>query len=166
MACISCDAILPAQWTEKNNRQTWNGQGGFATGSSARVLLSKGSGEKPLMALAIFRGRDVAQLVQSHQHAANASSIPRCSKGFFSRSQLLVQTLVIQCPYTPCAITCINICVHIKDHVLHVRVWWIMETLKHPACTVGWVVRLPQLAFPGTATQISHGKNPNEAVQL
>ena len=103
---------------------------------------------------------------ESHQHAANASSIPRCGKGFFSRSQLLVQTLVIQCPYTPCAITCINICVHIKDHVLHVRVWWIMETLKHPACTVGWVVRLPQLAFPGTATQISHGKNPNEAVQL
>ena len=119
------------------------------------------------MALAIFRGRDVAQLVQSHQHAANASSIPRCGKGFFSRSQLFVQTLVIQCPYTPCAIACINICVHIKDHVLHVRVWWIMETLKHPACTVGWVVRLfhnwlslgQQLKFPT-------GKNPNEAVQL
>ena len=24
-----------------------------------------------------------------------------------------------------------------------------METLKRPACTVGWVVRLPLLAFPG-----------------
>ena len=29
-----------------------------------------------------------------------------------------------------------------------------METLKHPACTVGWVVRLSQLAFPGAS-------NPN-----
>ena len=29
-----------------------------------------------------------------------------------------------------------------------------METLKHPACTVGWVAKLSQLAFPG-------GSNPN-----
>ena len=42
----------------------------------------------------------------------------------------------------PCAIACINICVHVKDPVVHVRVQWIMETLKHPARTVGWVVQL------------------------
>ena len=41
-----------------------------------------------------------------------------------------------------CAITCINICVHVKDPVAHVRVQWIMETLKYPACTVGWVMQL------------------------
>ena len=29
-------------------------------------------------------------------------------------------------------------CARIKDPVVHVRVWWITETLKHPACTVGW----------------------------
>ena len=29
-----------------------------------------------------------------------------------------------------------------KDSVVHVRVWWIMETLKHPARTVGWVAQL------------------------
>ena len=23
-----------------------------------------------------------------------------------------------------------------------------METLKHPACTIGWIARLSQLAFP------------------
>ena len=51
----------------------------------------------------------------------------------------------------PCAIACINIC---KDPVVHVGVWWIMETLTHPACTLGWVVRLSQLAFPGES-------NPN-----
>ena len=43
----------------------------------------------------------------------------------------------------PCTIACINICAHVKDPVVHIRAWWIMETLKHPACT------LSQLAFPG-----------------
>ena len=46
---------------------------------------------------------------------------------------------------------------HVQSHALtsvslleivHVRVWWIMETLKHPACTIGWIARLSQLAFP------------------
>ena len=50
--------------------------------------------------------------------------------------------------HTPlCAIAYINICAHVQDPVVHVRVWW-MEILKYPACTVGWVVRLSQLAFP------------------
>ena len=44
-----------------------------------------------------------------------------------------------------CAFTCINRRAHFKDPVVHVRVWWIMETLKHPACTIGWVARLLQL---------------------
>ena len=39
----------------------------------------------------------------------------------------------------PCTIACIYICAHIKDPVVHVRVWWIRETPKHPACTLGWV---------------------------
>ena len=30
----------------------------------------------------------------------------------------------------------------LKDLLVYVRVRWIMETLKHPACTVGWVARL------------------------
>ena len=34
----------------------------------------------------------------------------------------------------PCAIACIFICAHVKDPVVHVRLRWIMETLKHPAC--------------------------------
>ena len=41
----------------------------------------------------------------------------------------------------PCAIACVNICAHVKDPVVHVRVRCIMETLKHPACTLGWVSR-------------------------
>ena len=41
-----------------------------------------------------------------------------------------------------CAIACIDICAHVKDPVVHVRVRRIMGTLKHRACTVGWVPRL------------------------
>ena len=78
----------------------------------------------------------------SDWHAADTGLIPWCSKGFFFQSQLSVQTLLRACHTQPCAITCIDICVHIKDPVVHVRVQWIMETLKHQACTVGWVVWL------------------------
>ena len=34
------------------------------------------------------------------RHAANAGSIPPCGKGFLSKSQLSVQTL-LRCPYSP-----------------------------------------------------------------
>ena len=38
---------------------------------------------------------DVAELVRaSGRHAADAGSIPRCGKGFFSQSRLSVQTLL------------------------------------------------------------------------
>ena len=43
---------------------------------------------------------------------------------------------------TPCAIACIYICAQVKDPVVYVKVRWIMETLKHPAYTVGCVARL------------------------
>ena len=38
---------------------------------------------------------DIAQLVRApDRHAADAGSIPRCGEGFFSQSQLSVQTLL------------------------------------------------------------------------
>ena len=76
--------------------------------------------------------------------------ITRCSKGFFfPRGNFQCRLSHDVC--TPmCATACINICAHVKDPVVHVRVRWIMETLKHPACTVHWVVRLLlQLVFLG-----------------
>ena len=42
----------------------------------------------------------------------------------------------------PCAVAYNNTCAHAKDPVVQVKVPWIMETLKHPACTVGWVAQL------------------------
>ena len=68
---------------------------------------------------------------------------------------------------SPCAIACIYICAHVKDPVVNVRVRWIMETLKHPACTVGWVARLCRSwLFPGKATRVSHRRNPIGTKQL
>ena len=68
--------------------------------------------------------------------------------------------------HTPCRIACIYICAHVTDPKVHIRVRWIMETLKHPACTVGWVARLCRSWLsPGKATRISHGRNPNGTMQ-
>ena len=89
------------------------------------------------------------------------ASIPRHGKGFFSQSQLSVQTLLRRVRTLPCAIACIYICAHVKDPVVHVRVRWIMETLKHPACTTGWV---PQLC--GLSLGERQPRFPMEEIQL
>ena len=67
----------------------------------------------------------------------------------------------------PFAIACISsICAHVKDPV-NITVRWIMETLKHPACTVGWVTRpCRSWLSPGKATRIYYGKNPKVTIQL
>ena len=48
----------------------------------------------------------------------------------------------------PCATACVNICAHVKDPVVYVRFRWIMDSLKHPACAVGWVARLCRSWLP------------------
>ena len=70
--------------------------------------------------------------------------------------------------HTPlCAFACIYIFAHVKDPIVHVRVLWIMETLKHPACTVGWVAwHCCSWLSLGKATWISHWRNPIWTVQL
>ena len=66
----------------------------------------------------------------------------------------------------PCAIACIYIYVDVKDPVVHDGVRWIMETLKHPAYTLGWVARLCcSWLSPEQATRTSHGRNPIGTVQ-
>ena len=97
----------------------------------------------------------------SDRHAADAGSIPQCCRGFFSQRQLSVLTLLC-CAYTKCAVTCMNICAHVKDPVVHIRVRWIVETLKYPAFTLDWIARLcPSWLFRGEATQIFHGEIPS-----
>ena len=98
-------------------------------------------------------GEDVAQLVQ---HRAGTlptqvrfpGSARDCSPKVNFRCRLCYG---VGAP--PCAIACIYICEHVKDPVVHVKVRWIMETLKHPACTGGWAARLClSWLSPGKAT--------------
>ena len=116
-------------------------------------------------------GGDVAHLVEQRTGTPPTQvRFPGAATDFFSpKSQLSVQTL-LRCPYTPrMQIACINICAHVKDPVVHVRVRWNMETLKHPAYTVGWVARLSRSWFSprgSKATRISHVRNPVGTVQL
>ena len=49
----------------------------------------------------------LAQLVEHRTGTIEAGLIPWCGKGFFSQSQLSVQTL-LQCPYIP----------HVQSHAL------------------------------------------------
>ena len=96
----------------------------------------------------------------SDRHAADPGSIPRCGMGFFSQSQLSVQTL-LRCMYTPVRNRMYLQMCSLKDPVVHVRVWWILETLKRPACTIGWIARLSRSWLsPGKASRICHGRYP------
>ena len=109
---------------------------------------------------------DVAQLVERRTGTQLTGLNSRCGKGCFFPRVSFQCRLSYGVRTTPCANACINICAHVKDPVVHVGVWWIMEKLKHPACTVGWVARLcHSWLSPGKATRISHGRNPTGTVQ-
>ena len=52
-----------------------------------------------------------------------------------------------------------------KDPVVHVRVQWVMETLKHPECTVAWVARFCRgWLSPGKAIRTCHEGNHNGTI--
>ena len=91
-------------------------------------------------------------------HATDAGFIPRCSKRFFSQSQLSVRTYSKHPLAQSHAFTSVP---RLKIPVVHVRVHLIMETLRHPACIRGWVAQLccSWLSL-GKATQIFYGRNP------
>ena len=92
----------------------------------------------------------------SDQHTTGAGLIPWCGKGFFSRVNFHCR--LSYGVHTPsCAMACIKLCAHVKDPVVHVRVWWIVETLKDPACTVGRVERL-------CCSWLPQGKQPEFAM--
>ena len=92
----------------------------------------------------------------SDRHSPEAASIPQCSKGSFSPGVNFQCRLSCGVRTPPCAIACINICVHVKDPVVvHVRARWIMETLQHAACTVGRVAR-------DTLSRITQSQPPSQ----
>ena len=61
---------------------------------------------------------------------------PGAVRGFLSEVSLWCRLSIgVRTPLG--AIACINICAHDKDHVVHVRVRWIMATQTHTACIIG-----------------------------
>ena len=89
---------------------------------------------------ALMCSYDVAQLVErrtsrpSMQVRFSDSPVPQRS---FSQSQLSVGRFTYCVPIPQHVLTSMSA----LDLVVRVRVQWIMETLKHPACTVAWVTR-------------------------
>ena len=79
-------------------------------------------------------GGDVAQLAEVGPEHHLGVSIPSVARDFSLRVNFKCRLSDGVCTL-PCAIACINIYVHVKDPVVQIRVQWVMETLKHPACT-------------------------------
>ena len=112
---------------------------------------------------------DVVQLVRASDRCAvdRRFDSPMRQGIFLPESTFSADSLTVSVRTSPCAVACIYIYAHVTDLVVHVRVWWIMETLKHPACTGGWVVRLCRSWLsPGKATQISRGRKPIWTIHL
>ena len=64
-----------------------------------------------------------------NQQAAGAGSIPHAANDFSARVNFQYR-LSYGVGAPSCAIACINICAHVKDLVVHVRVRWIIENTK------------------------------------
>ena len=98
--------------------------------------------ERDVAGVGLCRGGEVAQLVE-HRTGTLPTQVrfPGAARDFSPRvnCQCRLSNGVRSSPYT---IASIYMCEHVKDLVVNVRVRWIMETQKHPARTVGWVVRL------------------------
>ena len=75
---------------------------------------------------------NVAQLVE-HRTGTSPTQVrfPGAARDFSPRVNFQCRLCYSVCT-PPSAIACIYICAHVKDPVVHVRVRWIMETLKHP----------------------------------
>ena len=117
--------------------------------------------------MAKHRGGDVAQFVE-HRTGTPLTQVrfPGAARDFSLRVNFQCR-LSYGVRTSPSAIACIYICKHVKDPVVPVRVRWVMETLKHPACSLCWVARLCRSWLsPGKATRISHGRNPIGTVRM
>ena len=113
-------------------------------------------------------------MFKSDQKAGESTSSPKCVRqqvnirreqslilGFFDRFRFSADSILhkksFRCDYKPMSSVYTHTKrshTHVKDPVAHVRVPWIMETLKYSACTVGWVAR--------RRSQLSPGKKKNE----
>ena len=76
----------------------------------------------------------------SDWHATEAGSVPWCGRGFFSQSQLLVQTVTVSVQ-PKCAVACVNVCAHVKDPK-HLQPYLRLVTQKYRTHCWEWVALL------------------------
>ena len=103
-------------------------------------------------------GWDVAQLVE-HRTVTPLTQVrfPGAERDFSPGVNFQCRLSYV-CVRTPsCTITCINVCAHVKDPVVHVRVRWIVQTLKHPACMSQQV--FTGESYPNSSREKSHWNN-------
>ena len=84
---------------------------------------------------------DVTRLVEHRTNMTLVQVQISCAAWDFYSRIIFQRRLSYNAHTLFCAIACIiNICVGVnlknKIPVVHVRVWWIMETQKYPACTI------------------------------
>ena len=97
----------------------------------------------------------VERPTEKNRRSTDAGSSPRCSKGFFSQSQLSVQTVLL-CPYSPrvqshastsvCTLT-------IPNTGSHATVW--THEILHTLTGMGGAALAAAVSYPGKATRIS-----------
>ena len=111
-------------------------------------------------------GGDVAQLVERRTGTPlKQVGFPSAARDFSPRVNLRCRLFYgVRTP--PCAISYISTFAHVQYPVVHVRVRWIMEILKHPACTVGWVARLCYSWLSPRTIRVSYGRSPNGTIQF
>ena len=87
-------------------------------------------------------GGDVAHLVEHRTGTLPTQVRLHSAAGDFSPKVNFQCRLSYMCPYTPvCNRMHLHVCA-VKDPFVHVGVRWIIGTLKHIACTEGWVARV------------------------
>ena len=105
----------------------------------------------------------IAQLVErpteKPRRSTDAGSSPWCGKGFFSQSQLSVQTL-LRCPYSPCVQSrgSTSVCTLKIPHTGSHTIVWTHENTALVATVPlpGRATRISStVPFPGRATRIS-----------
>ena len=112
-----------------------------------------------------WRCRSVGR--SSDRHAAEARSVPRCGKGFFSQSQLSVQTF-LQCSHTPvCNRMHSHLCALERSSGPHQSSMDYGNTKTASIHRKLGSATLSQLAFPGEKSNLHFPwKNPNRTIQL
>ena len=120
------------------------------------------------LCVSVSTSRDVAEFIEDQTSTLIMQvQFPGAARDFSPGVNFQCRLSQGECTSPWAIIARIYISAFIKDPIVHVGVQWIMEMLKLPACTVGWVAQLCRSWLSlGKATWISHGRNFIGTIQL